>query len=497
MLLGKLKINSRDVILFISILSIFTFRIYEILFPTNYQQDDISELRVTFFDNLFCALYFGSDNHPLFSGLIWGLSKLTSKPEYLISTLIFLITTTSLFLIFKLLEDKFTFEIALTSLVFLLFSPALITYSSSLKQYSFEFFASTYILIFINKNLKTEFDDFQINKFLVISSILFLFSFINIIPILLGILFVILKFKKINKKYFLIFLLPIVPFINSFFRKIQRINQGGYWDNFFITNNESVGLLDNFSFLLSLMLKSYFPENINFLALVLFIISIIFAIKSKDLIVHMALFGTLLIFIFSTLKIYPLGGGRTDLVFLPFMIIILSNAIYEFFDYFKLKKSIIYLFLFIFVINGFINSKPFYKNESVVEIIQLLENKYNNNDYEIIVISDQAPSITYYSKHLLNQVSGKDINSCMKTVPHFENLSVLKNNILYKNIYLIPYEVNLKEINKKNLIILGVELPGTKGSFREFQSEINNDYLEIDSFEFDNYMKLFYFSKNE
>ena len=51
----------------------------------------------------------------------------------------------------------------------------------------------------------------------------------------------------------------------------------------------------------------------------------------------------------------------------------------------------------------------------------------------------------------------------MKTVPHFENLSVLKNNILYKNIYLIPYEVNLKEINKKNLIILGVELPGTKG----------------------------------
>ena len=31
-------------------------------------------------------------------------------------------------------------------------------------------------------------------------------------------------------------------------------------------------------------------------------------------------------------------------------------------------------------------------------------------------------------------------------------------------------------------------------SFREFQSEINKDYLEID-FEFDNYMKLFYFSK--
>lgn len=66
-----------------------------------------------------------------------------------------------------------------------------------------------------------------------------------------------------------------------------------------------------------------------------------------------------------------------------------------------------------------------------------------------------------------------------------------------KNIYLVPYEINLKDINKKNLTILGVELPGTEGSFREFLSEINKDYLEINSFEFDNYMKLFYFSKNE
>ena len=40
--------------IFIAILSFYLFRTYRYLFPNNYQQDDVSELKVTFFDSLFC-----------------------------------------------------------------------------------------------------------------------------------------------------------------------------------------------------------------------------------------------------------------------------------------------------------------------------------------------------------------------------------------------------------------------------------------------------------
>ena len=85
----------------------------------------------------------------------------------------------------------------------------------------------------------------------------------------------------------------------------------------------------------------------------------------------------------------------------------------------------------------------------------------------------------------------------MKKVSFFENVSVLNNNGLIKNIYSVPSEVSLDDLNIENIILFGVELPGTEGSFRLFIEEIKKDYIQINYIEFDNYMKLFYFNKNE
>ena len=247
--LEKLKINSADAKLFASIFTLLILRIYTILFPTHYQQDDVSELRVTYFDDFFCAIYYGGDNHPIFSSLIWIMSKFSSKPEYLISVLIIVVTSISLFQIFKLVTDKFSFEVAIISFGMFIFSPALTTYTVSLKQYMFEFFASIYVLSFIYKNIKSDYRNFRIKKFLIISAILFSISFVNIIPIFVGFLFILLRDKKVNLKLLILFLLPITPFINSFTKKAQRVNQGGYWDSFFITNTENMNLLENLNFL--------------------------------------------------------------------------------------------------------------------------------------------------------------------------------------------------------------------------------------------------------
>ncbi len=495
--LEKLKINSADAKLFASIFTLLILRIYTILFPTHYQQDDVSELRVTYFDDFFCAIYYGGDNHPIFSSLIWIMSKFSSKPEYLISVLIIVVTSISLFQIFKLVTDKFSFEVAIISFGMFIFSPALTTYTVSLKQYMFEFFASIYVLSFIYKNIKSDYRNFRIKKFLIISAILFSISFVNIIPIFVGLLFILLRDKKVNLKLLILFLLPITPFINSFTKKAQRVNQGGYWDSFFITNTENMNLLENLNFLTSLFIKSYLPENINYLGIILFILSILFAIYSRDTLIQFALLGTFLIFLLSAIQFYPLGAGRTDLVFFPFAMLIFCNFIYKALNFFEIKPAIILSLLVIFTINGIVNSKPFYKDENIEPVIELFEEKFNNDSYEIIVIKDQAPSLFYYSKELSIENSSPDLNSCMKKVSYFENVSVLNNNGLIKNIYSTPSEVSLNDLNRENLILFGVELPGTEGSFRLFIEEIKKDYIQINYIEFDNYMKLFYFDKNE
>ena len=61
---------------FLVILSFYLFRTYRYLFPNNYQQDDVSELKVTFFDSLFCAINELGDNHPFLSISIWLSSKI-------------------------------------------------------------------------------------------------------------------------------------------------------------------------------------------------------------------------------------------------------------------------------------------------------------------------------------------------------------------------------------------------------------------------------------
>ena len=150
------KQYKENLILFSVFSLIYFVRTKKYLFPQNYQQDDISELRVSFYEDFICALNMG-DNHPLLTSKIWIISKIFKEPEYVISIFIIFVTIVSFVLIFKIFKDHFNLEIAIFVFTILLFSSSIINYSISLKQYSFELLASSYSFRSLQLYLNDEF----------------------------------------------------------------------------------------------------------------------------------------------------------------------------------------------------------------------------------------------------------------------------------------------------------------------------------------------------
>ena len=118
--------NKNQIAAIFAIALSYFYRVNQFIFPQNYQQDDVSELRVIFFENFSCALDRG-DNHPLFTILIWFLSKFFEYPEYILSSLIIVLTISSMYILFNILDNQFSFGIAIIFLGVLFFSQPIMT----------------------------------------------------------------------------------------------------------------------------------------------------------------------------------------------------------------------------------------------------------------------------------------------------------------------------------------------------------------------------------
>ena len=242
--------------IFIVILSFYLFRTYRYLFPNNYQQDDVTELEVTFFDSLFCAINELGDNHPFLSISIWISSKIFANPEYIVSASIIIITIVSIQLIFNTIKEQYSLSVAIIILLIILFSPAIIAYSISLKQYSFELLMSSYSLRFFQIYSKNQ-DRSLLIKYFFSASLLILFSFVNLVPFILTLSFIVFMNKNFDLKYLLIPLVLVSPFFSNIINKLERVSFGGYWNPFFISNgpNSIQDYIQNFYFLNSMFRK--------------------------------------------------------------------------------------------------------------------------------------------------------------------------------------------------------------------------------------------------
>ena len=171
--------KKKDIPFYLFVALIYLYNIRSIAFPKNFQQDDISELFIEKYYELSCVINAG-DNHPLWTFTIWLISRLNKfEYTYVISSINILVTLLSTLIFYSLMKKEFNNLTALFSSFLLLTSPTLLTYSVGLKQYSFEFIYSVFLLCMVclykNDLSKIIFDI----KFYVISFFLIMMSLAN------------------------------------------------------------------------------------------------------------------------------------------------------------------------------------------------------------------------------------------------------------------------------------------------------------------------------
>ena len=479
-------IKNKSSLTSIFLCSIFIFNLRNYLFPTNFQQDDVAELEPIFFDRLICAFELG-DQHPLFSSIIWLSSRIFEWPEYFISGIIILFALLTITLFFNFLEKLFNFNLALLGSALLISSPIFNTYTVALKQYNFEIFTTVLCLWFFQNYKDKEIKRMYFFYFVTASLILFLLSFVSALPLAILILFLL----KSNKKSIILVLSLIVitlPFIDNFLGKLSRVSNGGYWDSFFINSQSFSEFFESFYFLNQLLMKSIFPIFPHPSLVFLIFISLIVVFFQRNEFVLFSFVGMMLLYVFSLMKFYPLGGGRTDLLFLPFLIVLILNFTDLLFSKLKLfsnykifsYSAIVYLLVVVFTVT------IYYKNEPINNIVSELRNKFNSMNEAIIITEEQSKAFLYYSSKEYGY-GYNSIGNCQ-----------IDNNI--NNLYISQQFEKVEPIseikNFQTAILVGIELPNTIGQLRIVSEQlINEGYMLILERTYEGSLKLLYFER--
>ena len=440
----------------------------DIIFPKYFQQDDLAELRVTYVTNFFCALNQG-DNHPLFTYVIWVINKLFGfDTPYIVSFLNVCLGFGSIILIFKIFSNFLNIYSGFFIGCLILSSKSFLTYSVSLKQYPIEVFTISLLLYLISFE-KLTLNYFAKNKKYIVFLIL-LSGFSLIIPIflLIAILFEFIKNhkKKFNTVNILAMLLPILIFSNQIIDKITRESYEQYWKNYFVSTDSFSEFLESFKFLTSLVFKNVFSalyHDYFYYAFILLLLAPLLLKKPKYISFS---YFVLIIFIFlNVFRLYPLGGGRTEIVLIPFFTSILSFSIYSIFK----NKKIQILITFVMVFLSFVNTSAFYKVENLRSPIIEIGNDFKNTNVLNIIMYDQRHSFDYEAKKIFG-TKAEIINGCNYLSPNINNYFITGKNT-EMSMSEITTIISNQTIQKINLI--GIELIGTMGEFRMFEKELN------------------------
>ncbi len=278
------------------------------------------------------------------------------------------------------------------------------------------------------------------------------------------------------------------PFIDNLFGKLSRVSNGGYWDNFFINTQSSSGFFESFYFLNQLLMKSIFPIFPHPVFVLLIFISIITVMFRRNELILFSFVGLVLLYLFSLMKFYPLGGGRTDLLFLPFSIILFLNFIDLIFSKLKIFSdykifsytAIAYLLVVMFTVS------IYYKNEPISDVLADVNLKFNSVNEAIIVTEEQSKAFLYYSKkeYGFGYSSAGDCG--------------VKNDI--DNLYISKQFEKVEPFstiaNYPTAILIGIELPNTIGQLRIVGEQlIDEGYMLISENTYEGTLKLLYFEK--
>ncbi len=465
-------LEKKDQIVLYLISTLYIYNIKDIVFPSNFQQDDISELRVINFLDFHCVVGQG-DNHPLWTYLIWFSSKISLfRLEVFISTLNIILLFLSLILLSKTFIKLFGNTLALLLLILFVSSPSVLTYSVSLKQYMIELFYSSFCIFSILYKENNNFQLLSSKKFIVVSVLSIVGSLVNA-SILLIILLYLIFINKIKWSYFLkfsFFVLPIYPYFLRIYRKLSRESYSEYWRDFFISSAIPTEFFEKFISIFNLLFKSFFGysyfDQLVYVLLLGLLVS--FFIYEKN--AEFPKFVLITFFILNIFKLYPLGAGRTDIILFPFFLVLFGFLLKKLFPY--TKMAIPKIFTFVFLIYLLFSVDAFYKIETMSPLINDL-NESKDISSSIVVSPEQAPSFEYYSKEIFGQKIEKNKECNLKTVN-------LKNYYVIGKVEVNPkyFTEQITKATKENSVyVIGIEIPGTRGRFRDIE-----DYLYEKSF---------------
>jgi len=442
----------------------------KVFFPKVLQQDDLKELDIKNLQNFSCVWYEG-DNHPLWSSIIWIISRTGMPADTVVVLLNTILAISSLFLIYYFLEKKYSSLYALLGGAILGSSFVFTYYSSNLKQYQVEILYSIVALLLYERFENSKRDYY---RFVLLATFFGLLSKATILISLLFVLALAIDSIKYDKNLFLYFLILSVPGFLSVNNKISRETYESYWSEFFINTNSLDGFTDSIYFLFSLFTKGLFGDTLWRIGLVIFFFSFIYSLIKRQ--ATFAVVSILSLIGGSVLGLYPLGGGRTDIMFYPFVLLLIINFISEV----KITKDYLKVvpLLVLIVSSTFIDSEPVYKKENINKAVYQIFNQSKNS--VVLVTDEQYIGFTHYSKNIFGEIVDQNDTWCNKKVVNNGRIHNLRDGY---------NESFIEEINIPSNIsvwIVGIELEGTNGRFRLAEDYLTKkDYKKIAEHKFD------------
>ena len=452
-------------------ISLFLYGGRNVFLPQILQQDDMKELDIENYGIFSCVWYEG-DNHPLWSAIIWMVSKTGVSTQTIILSLNIFLALCSLVLIYYFLKKKYSTIYAVLGSSILGNSFIFTYYSSNLKQYQIEILYSIISLLMYER-----FNNGKKDYYTLIPLAMF-FALLSNGTIFISLLFLLafaIDSIKDKKNLFLSFLLLAIPGFSIVNNKISRISFKTYWEEFFINIDSVQGFIKSIYFLFSLFIKGLFGVSLWQIGLLLFSFAFIYSLIKKQ--ETFSIVVILSLSLCSILKLYPLGAGRTDIIFYPFVLCLIINFLNEIkIGGFKDNLKVLPLLVLVLA-STFIDSDPVYKKENINKAVSKVFT--HNKDSLVLVSDEQYLGFTHYSKKIFGETIDNN-NECLK--------KVVKNN----NIYNLEdgYDENLfKKINlpsDKKIWVVGIELEGTRGDFRLAENYlIKNGYKKNEEHIFD------------
>tara|TARA_B100001564_G_C20632389_1_gene667911 strand:- start:48 stop:1538 length:1491 start_codon:yes stop_codon:yes gene_type:complete len=442
--------------------AIYFFLIQKIAFPLNFQQDDVSELYIVNFTDFSCVIEQG-DNHPLFTNIIWILSRVFDENiEYVISSMNILISLVSLLYFYTFVKKYSSQHVAAISSLIFLSSNNFIIYSTSIKQYPLEVFGSMFFLSFLYEKIGDDATSLNDYKKLVFGLILSVTSLTLLVLFLITIFLIILnkrvKVKNIFKS--LVVFSPSLFFAPKILGKLNRPSYREYWSDFFVNTESLTELFESSFFIFNLIMKGYFGLIFYEKLAVFYFLFLLIPLFYKDKI-SIPAYSILLIFlVFNFLKFYPLGAGRTDLILLPVVVFIISRSFFVL----KLRNQYLsVLFFTLLVLTPNLNN-PYYKIENITPILKDISSSVNNENAYILPMDEQRHPFEYYSSKLFGNIETTDKKGCTYLVPDVQNYSIF---LPYSQERLDSIYETIKVSNPSEIYLIGIELEGTKGMIRD------------------------------